>query len=500
MNILLILPIVIPFFTAICCLFFWNYLKVQRVLTTAGTLILAGISLCLLYFIDTYGIQSTQIGNWPAPFGITIVADLFSSIMVVMAGIIGSCVAFYSLGTMDQKRESFGYYPLLNILLMGVCGAFLTGDIFNLYVWFEVMLIASFVLLSLGGEEAQLEGTVKYVTLNLLSSTFFLTSVGIMYGLAGTLNMADLASHMTDINSSGLTKAMALLLFLAFGIKAAVFPLFFWLPASYHTPPAPVSAVFAGLLTKVGVYATIRVFTLVFPKDPFIHTLFLVIAGFTMATGVMGAVAQYNFRRLLSFHIVSQVGYMVMGLGLFTVSAVSGAIFFMIHNITAKTNLFLISGVTLQRTNTDDLKKLGGLYASAPLLSILFLISSMAMAGLPPLSGFWGKFVLVKAGLDQSEYIIVSVALAVSLLTLYSMTKIWNEAFWKEPPETGDQYTRHESHASGEKKLFLFIPIICLALLSVIMGILAEPFLALTHRAAEQLLDPTEYIHCVLGL
>jgi len=287
MNILLILPIITPFFTAICCLFFWRYPKVQRVLTAAGAVALAVISLCLLFSIDRHGIQSTQIGNWPAPFGITIVADLFSSIMVVMAGMIGSCVAVYSLGAMDQKRESFGYYPLLNILLMGVCGAFLTGDIFNLYVWFEVMLIASFVLLGLGGEEAQLEGTVKYVTLNLISSTFFLTAVGIMYGLAGTLNMADLVRHMTDIDSSGLTKAMAVLFFLAFGIKAAVFPLFFWLPASYHTPPAPVSAVFAGLLTKVGVYATIRVFTLIFPKDPFIQTLFLVVAGFTMVTGVL---------------------------------------------------------------------------------------------------------------------------------------------------------------------------------------------------------------------
>jgi multicomponent Na+:H+ antiporter subunit D len=499
MKILLILPIITPFFTAICCLFLWRYTRVQRILTTAGTLTLAVISLFLLILIDTRGIQSIQIGNWPAPFGITIVADLFSSIMVVMAGMIGLCVAFYSLGAMDQKRESFGYYPLFNILLMGVCGAFLTGDIFNLYVWFEVMLIASFVLLSLGGEEAQLEGTVKYVTLNLLSSTFFLTSVGIMYGLAGTLNMADLVSHMSQIKSTSLIRAMAFLFFLAFGIKAAVFPLFFWLPASYHTPPAPVSAVFAGLLTKVGVYATIRVFTLIFPKDPFIQTLFLVVAGFTMATGVLGAVAQYNFRRLLSFHIISQVGYMIMGLGLFTVSAVSGVIYFMVHNITAKTNLFLISGVTLQQTSTDDLKKLGGFYASAPLLSILFLISSMAMAGLPPLSGFWAKFVLIKAGLDLSEYIIISVALAVSLLTLYSMTKIWNEAFWKDPPETIEKAPHRVSKLSKQKKLFLFAPIVTLAMLSVIMGIIAEPFLELTNRAAEQLLNPAEYIHCVLG-
>ena len=285
MNLFLILPILIPFFAAILCLLLWKNVRFQRAVSVIGALSLLLTALGLLSSIWNAGIQSAQMGSWPAPFGITIVADLFSAIMVVMAGLVGSAVSIYSLAAIDKARESFGYYPLLNILLMGVCGAFLTGDIFNLYVWFEVMLIASFVLIGLGGQRAQLEGTVKYVTLNLMSSALFLTAVAMLYGITGTLNMADIALQIKTIDSSGPITATALLFFLSFGIKAAVFPLFFWLPASYHTPPSPVSALFAGLLTKVGVYALMRVFTLIFPHDlPFTQTLLLVTAGFTMAS------------------------------------------------------------------------------------------------------------------------------------------------------------------------------------------------------------------------
>jgi len=501
MNLFLILPILIPFFAAILCLLSWKNIRLQRVFSVIGVLSLLLTALGLLQSVWNAGIQSAQIGSWPAPFGITLVADLFSAIMVVMAGLVGSAVAVYSLATMDKAREAFGYYPLLNILLMGVCGAFLTGDIFNLYVWFEVMLIASFVLIGLGGEKAQLEGTVKYVTLNLMSSAFFLIAVAMLYGVAGTLNMADLSLHIKTMTPSGLETTLAILFFLAFGIKAAVFPLFFWLPASYHTPPSPVSAVFAGLLTKVGVYALIRVFTLIFAHDPpTTHKFILIVAGFTMVTGVLGAVAQNEFRRILSFHIVSQVGYMIMGLGLFTPLALTGSILYIIHHIIAKTNLFLISGAASHLKGNYDLKKLGGLYGSAPLLSALFLIAAFALAGLPPLSGFWAKFLLIKAGLDAAEYTIVTVALAVSLLTLYSMTKIWNEVFWKAPPQTdGSQLESANPNPNDSSIRLLIFPIIALATLSVLMGLFVEPFLALTTRAAEQLMNPTEYIQCVLG-
>ncbi len=501
MNPLLILPILIPFFTAISCLLMWKHRQFQRFISVVGTTGLLITAVALLSSIWNKGIQSVQIGSWPAPFGITMVADLFSAIMVVMAGIVGLVVVVYSLASIEKERESFGYYPLLNILLMGVCGAFLTGDIFNLYVWFEVMLIASFVLIALGGEKAQLEGTVKYVTLNLMSSALFLTAIAILYGVVGTLNMADISLQIKTLSQWGLVNTLAVLFFLAFGIKAAVFPLFFWLPASYHTPPAPVSALFAGLLTKVGVYALIRVFTLLFVHNPqTTHTLILVAAGFTMITGVLGAVAQNEFRRLLSFHIVSQVGYMIMGLGLFTPLALAGSIFHIIHNIIAKTNLFLISGVAFKVGGTYELKKLGGLYISAPVLSSLFLVSALAMAGIPPLSGFWAKFILVKAALDANRFVIAAVALLVGVLTLYSMTKIWNEAFWKKALETEKAAAFNKGLPSnGISMQFLMVPIFSLALLILTIGIFTDPFLVLITRAAEQLMNPTEYINCVLG-
>jgi multicomponent Na+:H+ antiporter subunit D len=417
--------------------------------------------------------------------------------MVTLTALMGLAVSVYSLASMDREREHYGYYPLLHVLLMGVCGAFLTGDIFNLYVWFEVMLMASFVLLTLGGLRAQLEGGIKYVTLNLMSSALFLAAVGMLYGLTGTLNMAHLAVELPQIGNSGLVTTLALLFLIAFGIKAAVFPLFFWLPASYHTAPVSVSAIFAGLLTKVGVYALIRVFTLLFVQDVgYTHTIILAIAGLTMLTGVLGAVVQTEFRRLLSFHIVSQIGYMLMGLALFTPLALAGSVFYLVHHIIVKTNLFLVSGVIYKLRGTYQLKKLGGLYLVYPGLAVLFLVPALSLAGIPPLSGFWAKFILVRAGLEIEQYLIVVTALGVSLLTLFSMTKIWAEVFWKADPQPTDVPTE----SAGFMEMVLLIgPVIILASLTVIIGLWAEPIFNISSRAAEQLLNPADYINAVLG-
>lgn len=501
MNIFLVLPIVIPLATAALSLLVWQFGRIQRLLGLLGAIGLLFASLGLTYSVWHDGIQVMQIGNWPAPYGITLVADLFSAIMVLMAGVMGLAVTIYSIASIGWQRRRFGYYPLLNILLMGVCGAFLTGDIFNLYVWFEVMLIASFVLLSLGGERAQIEGAIKYVTLNLMSSALFLAAVGLLYGITGSLNMADLAVKLPNINQTGLITTLAMLFLMAFGIKAAIFPLFFWLPASYHTPPVAVSAIFAGLLTKVGVYSLIRVFTLLFIQDVnFTHTLILVLAGLTMVTGVLGAVAQFDFRRLLSFHIISQIGYLLMGLGLYTVPALAGAVFFMAHVIVAKSTLFLVSGISYRLQGSYQLKNLGGLYRTSPALSILFLIPALSLAGIPPLSGFFAKLALIRAGLGLQQYAIVAVALGVSILTLYSMIKIWTEAFWKPlPPQSFDGPVSEADVGASWNIGILIGPIVVLAFLTVIIGLLAEPFYSLATLAAEQLLNPAGYIEAVLG-
>jgi multicomponent Na+:H+ antiporter subunit D len=340
-----------------------------------------------------------------------------------------------------------------------------------------------------------MEGALKYVTINLLSSAILLAAVGLLYGAAGTLNMADLALKLRAGPPSGLITALSMLFLVTFGVKAAIFPLFFWLPASYPTPPVAVSALFAGLLTKVGVYALIRVFTLIFVRDSGTASLFLMLAGFTMVTGVLGAASQNEFRRILSFHIISQVGYMILGLGIGTRLALGGSIFFMIHNILAKTNLFLISGVSNRLLGTHDLKKSGGLYASAPALSIFFMVSAMALAGLPPLPGFVGKFALVKAGLDTGHYAIAAVALITGILTLFSMTKIWGETFWK--PAQGAPASAPTKEFRRDTRL-LQMPIALLAGLSVLLGVGAGPALAVMTRAADQLLRPEGYIRAVL--
>lgn len=488
-----ILPIVLPLGGVILSLLFWNNLAIQKILAVLLSGLLLMTNIILLDVVLRYGIQTYQLGNWIAPFGITFVIDVFSAVMLVMAGLIGLMVMIYSLAAIDEKRAAFGFYPLTLVLLMGVCGSFSTGDIFNLFVWFEVMMMASFVLIALGGERRQIEGAVKYIILNLLASALFLSATAIAYGLTGTLNMADLAIQLQSIQPAGIVTTLALLFLIAFGIKSAIFPLFFWLPASYHTPPVAVTALFSGLLTKVGVYAIVRVFTLLFTQEfGFLHPLLLWIAGFTMVTGVLGAAAQYDFRRLLSFHIISQIGYLVMGLGLFSLASISAMLYFMVHVIVAKSALFMVSGLVNLSEGTYNLKKMGGLYHSRPGLAILFLLPALSLAGLPPLSGFFGKLGLIQGSLGLGEYGIIAVSLAVSLLTLFSMIKIWTEVFWKSAPQ---------GNRTGPKlknSWAMWAPVLILASLTVLFGVFAEPVYRVVEQASAQLLNPQLYIQAVL--
>lgn len=502
MNQIIILPIVLPLAFAILMLFFRNRISAHRSIHVAGSAVSLAVSFFILFKVLSHGILSLQVGSWVAPFGISIVADLFSAIMVVITAVIGFATALYSLGSIDEDREKYFYYPLMQLLMMGINGAFLTGDIFNLYVWFEVMLISSFVLLALGGKPEQLEGAIKYVTLNLLSSAIFLAAVGILYGIAGTLNMAELARKIPLIEHRELLSVVAVLFMITFGVKAAIFPLFFWLPSSYHTPPISVTAIFAGLLTKVGVYALIRFFTTIFVHDAeFIRQLLLATSALTMLTGVLGAAAQYDLRKLLSFHIVSQIGYMIFGLALQSPLAIAGALFYIVHNIVAKTNLFYVSGVIKRLKGSYDLKEIGGIYKYYPVFGLLFLVPALGLAGIPPLSGFWAKFVVIKAGLEAQHYFVVGVALLVSVLTLFSMIKIWNEAFWKDDPKGSENHISETyDQISQTKKAMLFAPILLLGVITVLFGFYFDPFFSLASKAAYQLLDSEIYIQSVLSL
>jgi multicomponent Na+:H+ antiporter subunit D len=490
---IILLPVLIPFATFIVLLLKRRSVVFNQTVAIVSALMQLIISLLIINLVLNEGIQVTQIGNWPAPYGITIVADLFSAIMLVLSGIIALVISIYTVTGLSGDYHKGSFYPLMAVLLMGVNGAFVTGDVFNLYVWFEVMILASFVLLTMGGTRKQMYGGMKYMTMNLVSSMIFLAGIGVLYGQAGTLNMADLAVKVREAGPSSMLSVSAMLFFVAFGIKAALFPFFFWLPASYYTPPVVITALFSGLMTKVGMYSMIRFFTLIFVHEQeFWQPLILTVGGLTMVIGVLTAASQYDIRRILSFHIISQIGYMVMGLGLYTVAGVAGAIYFVAHNIITKTNTFLAAGIVNHIKGTFDLKALGGLYKSYPFIALLMFIPAMGLAGIPPLSGFFGKLLLIIAGIESEQYLITGVAVWVSLITLFSMIKIWNEGFWKKQPEK-------VAVTKGARVPFtMVLPVIILALLTIIMGVFAEPFIHISTQAGEQLVNPTEYIQAVL--
>ncbi len=490
---LLFWPVVIPFATMVLTLLAWRWRAVQRAVSVTGAVLLLAAAVAIVMRVGAEGPVAAQAGSWPAPFGITMVADWLSAIMVLITGIMAVATLVYGLADVSASEEHQGYHPLTHGMLAGICGAFLTGDIFNMYVWFEVMLIASFGLLVVGGGRAQLDGAMKYAGLNLIATIAFLAGVGLLYGATGALNMADLHGRLAGREGEAAVLGAAVVLIFAFGSKAALFPVFFWLPASYHTPSFATSALFSAMLTKVGVYALIRVFTLVFDAGaPGIQTLLLWASVLTMIVGVLGAAAQMELRRILSFHIISQIGYMVLGLAIGTPLALMGGIFYLIHHIVVKANLFLIAGIMRLHTGSEDLVRIGGLWRTRPWLGVLFLVPAMSLAGMPPLSGFWAKLLILRASLEGGHWVVAFVVLAVGLLTLFSMSKIWNEAFWKAHP-AGDGLPVRRTPVA------MLAPVAVLAAITCVIGLWAGPFMEVAADAAAGLLEPTAYVAAVMG-
>jgi multicomponent Na+:H+ antiporter subunit D len=486
------LPFLIPMVAGALSLIAWPSRRAQRLLAVLGTGAQLAAAVWLFALVWQHEILVLRAGDWPAPYGIVLVADLLSAVMVLLTGITGFATAIYSLPSIAERMERNGYYPLMHVLLAGVAGAFVTGDLFNLYVWFEVLLLASFALLAMGQERAQMAGALKYVVLNLFSSAMFLSALGLLYGLAGTLNMADLAVKLGQLGDGSRVTLIAMLFMLAFGIKAAAFPLFFWLPASYHTPPVAVSALFAGLLTKIGVYSLFRCFTLIFTQDvAWTHGWLQWAAGLTMISGVLGAVAQTEVRRLLAFQHISQIGYMLMGLALYTPLAIAGGVFYFAHHILVKSNLFFFSGVLYRLGGSYELSRLGGIWKARPGLALLFLIPALSLAGIPPLSGFWAKFIVIKAGIVADAWWLVAATLVTGVLSLYAIMKVWMDAFWKAAPDAPPPGARLPLPMTGV--------MLALALMTVAIGLAAEPVWQLAERASAQLLDPQAYIRAVLG-
>ncbi|MEX1312538.1 MAG: proton-conducting transporter membrane subunit [Desulfotignum sp.] len=494
MTSLLTLPILIPMGTAIFTWFFRDHHRHAGTAATAGALIHLAGSALLLSAVMAQGPKALWVGDWPAPAGICLVADLLSAVLVLSTAVIHVAVVIYTRIDTTPGQIRAGFHPFMQILTAAICGAFLTGDLFNLYVWFEVMLMASFGIMVMNHPAGRLPNAVKYVTLNMVATMFLLTGIGLVYGMTGTLNLADLHDKAALVKNPGLLAGISLILMTAFGIKSALFPLFFWLPASYHTLPPGMAAFFGGLLTKVGVYALIRLFTLVFVTQTHItHTILMIAAGLTMVAGVVTAASQMDIRRILSFHIISQVGYMVLGLAVFTPLALAAALIYMVHNIIAKATLFLAGGLIHRAGGSFHLKQIGGLYKTHGLLSAGFFIPAFALAGFPPLSGFWAKLLIIYACLESRHFAAAALAACVGLLTLFSMVKIWMEAFWKPSPRPRDI-----SNTQGSP-WWMMAPVLSLCLLILLMGIFMEPVLQVALAAGEQLLHPAAYMAAVKG-
>ncbi|WKT99500.1 Na+/H+ antiporter subunit D [Micromonospora soli] len=490
------LPVVVPLLGAALTLMLTGRPRVQRTVSVVGLSATLVVAVVLLVEAYRHGPVVVRVGGWPPPVGIVLVADQLAALMLVVSSAVTLCVLLYSIGqgqgeTSESAPVSI-YHPTYLVLTAGVTNAFLAGDLFNLFVGFEILLAASFVLITLGGTEVRIRTGSTYVVVSVLSSMIFLASMGLVYAATGTVNMAQLAGRLDDL-PDGVRLMLQLMLLLAFGIKAAVFPVSAWLPDSYPTAPAPVTAVFAGLLTKVGVYAIIRTETLLFPGGQ-VADLLMVVAGLTMVVGILGAVAQSDMKRLFSFTLLSHIGYMIFGVALSSVAGLTGAIFYVVHHITIQTTLFLVAGLVEERAGSTDLRRLGGLAKVAPLLAVLFFVPAMNLAGIPPFSGFLGKLGLLQAGVAAGGVlpgVLVAAGTLTSLLTLYAASRVWNIAFWRAPRLATDGPTvRLPGLMVGATA--------ALVALGVALTLAAGPLFRVTADAATDLRQRTPYVRAVL--
>lgn len=485
-----IYPILIPLLTAVVLMFFPTKIRWQRSISVVGSLVTLGVSVWLLSEVITERVIPLYLGSWEAPYGITLVADGLASLLVLTASIISFTALLYAFRTIGEERERHFFYPVFQFLLVGVNGAFLTGDIFNLFVFFEVMLMSSYVLLVLGGTRVQLRESLKYILVNVISSALFVSAVAYLYSVTGTLNMADLGQKVADSGQPGILTVIAILFLIVFGMKGSFFPLHFWLPGSYNAPPIAILTVFGALLTKVGIYSILRTYTIIFPYEPAItHAILGTLSILTILVGVIGAIAYWDVKKIIIYNIIVAVGVIGFGISTGTETGISGSIFYIIHDMLVKGALFLCIGMLMKVTGTSDLKKMGGVIREFPGLGWTFFVAALSLAGIPPLSGFVGKLLIVQAGFESGQYVGSFVVLLSSLLVLFSVMKIFLNGFWGPP---------HEVHATKHAIRPLLVPAILLVALASFYGVgtqFIEPIIA---QATETLINPSIYIDAVL--
>lgn len=514
------MPVLIPVAGAALTLLLSRFRRAQSQLAFVMLALSSLVSLTLLAVADFDGIQTLQIGGWDAPVGITLVADRLSTVMLFTSSIVLFSVMWYAIsqGVRDGGEDEpvTVFLPTYMLLTMGVNVSFLAGDLFNLYVGFEIFLVASYVLLTLGASPARVRAGVGYVMVSMVSSMIFLLGIGLTYAAVGTVNMAQIGIRIADIPEGTRTAIFGVLL-VAFGIKAAVVPLDAWLPDSYPTAPALVTAVFAGLLTKVGVYSIIRMRSAVF-TDGSLDTLLMWVALATMIVGILGAMAQTDIKRLLSFTLVSHIGYMIFGVALGTAQGLSGAIFYAVHHILVQTALFLVVGLIERQSGTSSLRRLGSLLYTAPVISILYFIPAINLGGIPPFSGFMGKVLLLQAGANEGSWmawVLIGGAVVTSLLTLYVMVLVWSKGFLRDradAPEghvalarpapladVTDEVEYSERADVGRLPFGMFASTALLVIASTVITFVAGPVSGITSRSAESAQDQTIYQDAVLG-
>lgn len=480
------LPTLLSLVLALLCLSFRKNLLAVRVISIVGSSLVFLVSLALFFLVLEYGPQRLQMGSWQAPYGIAFSVDTLSAILILVAALIGFVGTIASQAVLNSKQELRGFHVLYHILMMGVYGAFSTGDLFNLYVWFEVLLVSSFVLIAISREQHSLGGDYKYAILSILGSFLFLFGIALIYNSTGTLDFRDLSVTMKDGLQGQGVQLGAVFLLIAFASKAGLVPFHFWLPASYPSTMAPVAAIFSGLLTKVGVYAMLRI--LVSPlltQDLWMWDALRIAALASMVLGVLGAISRYSIQSILSFHIISQVGYIVLALSLGTKAGVVACVFYLVHHIVVKTNLFFSSAYLRGLSHETDVRKVGNLIDVGWFPTTLFAISALSLVGAPPFSGFWAKVFTLQATMEKSDWLAFILCLLVSLFTLISMLKIWSEVFWK--PAIGNPVRIDQSRLR-----FIFIPLLILNLWTIAVGFGSASVKALSERVYVELTGEEE--------
>ena len=485
-------PVVIPLAASALTLLLRRWPVVQRTVMEVAVAMTLAAAAFLLAQVRTGDALVMRFGGWERPFAVTFVADTLSAALCTTSSIIALAVAIFARADVRARRRRAGFDVLFLGMLAAVNGAFLTGDLFNLYVWFELMLVTALGLVTIDRRRAQIDGALRYAAMSMMGATFMLIGIGLVYGVAGTLDLVDLSAVLVRSEPSVTLTVAAYLLLAGLVLKAGVFPFFFWLPASYHTAPISVSAALAGLLTKVAFYACLRVFALVFGVDtsaPVVSglpPLFAVLAVATMLVSVFAAIAQVDVRRLLAFHVVGQVAYLVMGLSLASDRGSAAAIFYTMHTMLVQTGLFLGAGAMARAGGGYDLRALGGLIREHPQFSAVFAVLALSISGVPPFSGFWAKALVIDAAFRSARVgagWLVVVALVTGFLTLYSMSLLWSQAFWRQRARAG--------HNTRRIPPAMVAAVTLLAASTLGLGLAIEPAVRLSRNAAQHLTRPT---------